>query len=63
MRHSFATVYFVQQMICEHVAATPKTTSPGVPRWIPLAFFSLLRCHQHPDIRRAVIDVAPSSHG
>ena len=54
MRHSFATVYFVQQMICEHVAATPKTTSPRVPRWIPLAFFSPFEvppAPRHPAVR------------
>ena len=54
MRHSFATVCYIQQMVCEHVSATPKTTNPGAPRWIPLAFFSPFEvppAPSHPAVR------------
>lgn len=54
MRHSFATVCYIQQMVCEHVSATPKTTNPGAPRWIPLAFFSPFEvppAPRHPAVR------------
>lgn len=63
MRHTFATVYFIQQMNRNPVSATPKTTNREFLFGLLLSFSRLLGFHQHPDTWPAAIGVAPSSHG